>query len=489
VIDDRTWRDLMLDDVLAEIDRTLTVLGSQRLYHRVRASPDKPADAQFNRRITQFTHDAGLRESAQLALSRLGRTSAYQFWSLCHTDAVPLQWWYLLFPGLTLLIVASVVAVPFWPKALILLAFGLVTSMVIRAVTAWTAAGIVGPMRQLGPALAAASGLLSLGQLPEAEREAVQRDLAALRPLRTVARWTGRDPQGDNELIGSFFEYLNLFLLLDANVLLFSAATVRRHHRALQRVLEWVGDVDAALCVASLRARPQPWAVVEPAAQPGGTRIDELWHPLLADPVTNSVVLEPGHGLLITGSNMSGKSTFLRTVGVAAVLARAIGTVPARSYRGTSFRVRSSIGQKDDLLAGKSYYLAEAEAVVELLRTSSSAQPHLFLFDELFRGTNTVERLAAAEAVLGALLAPDNGAPRHCVLAATHDRELVALVAPKYLPVHFRQTVQADGLRFDYRLHPGPATTRSALALLALLGAPAQLIAGAEHRVRQLDPG
>src|SRR5215475_11521252 len=119
---------------------------------------------------------------------------------------------------------------------------------------------------------------------------------------------------------------------------------------------------------------------------------------------------------------MSGKSTFLRTVGVNVVLAQTINTCLADRYEAPRYQVRSCIGRADDLLAGKSYYLVEVESVIALLRAGESVKPHLFIFDELFRGTNAVERIAAAEAVLRTLMSSGNS---HVTLAATHDVELV----------------------------------------------------------------
>src|SRR5204863_8570228 len=141
--------------------------------------------------------------------------------------------------------------------------------------------------------------------------------------------------------------------------------------------------------------------------------------------VPNSLTVAPPHGVLITGSNMSGKSTFLRTIGVNAVLAQTINTCLAARYEAPVYRVRTCIGMADELTAGKSYYLVEVESVLALVKASDAREPHLFIFDELFRGTNAVERIAAGEAVLRALIA--DGKP-HVVLAATHDGELVDLL-------------------------------------------------------------
>src|SRR6185503_2714508 len=121
-------------------------------------------------------------------------------------------------------------------------------------------------------------------------------------------------------------------------------------------------------------------------------------------------------------------------------------------------------------------YIAEVESLIALVGRSAGSAPHLFLLDELFRGTNAVERIAAGQAVLRELIAgPDRPKP-HVALAATHDAELVDLLSDIYTACHFGDAVGADGLAFDHRLQPGRATTRNAIALLRLHGAPEALI-------------
>jgi DNA mismatch repair ATPase MutS len=148
--------------------------------------------------------------------------------------------------------------------------------------------------------------------------------------------------------------------------------------------------------------------------------------------------------------------------------------------------VRSCIGRSDDLVAGKSYYLVEVESVLSLVKASERTEPHLFIFDELFRGTNAVERIAAAEAVLDSLVSSDRP---HVAIAATHDGELVDLLAKKYAVYHLGDAVGPDGLVFDYRLTAGPATSRNAITLLRLNGAPPFLVDKALARAAALDHG
>jgi DNA mismatch repair ATPase MutS len=185
---------------------------------------------------------------------------------------------------------------------------------------------------------------------------------------------------------------------------------------------------------------------------------------------------------------MSGKSTFLRTIGVNVVLAQTIATSLASRHEAPVFSVRSCIGRSDDLVGGKSYYLAEVEALLGLVQAGAASEPCLFLLDEMFRGTNASERIAAGEAVLRELVVDPSGQKKaHVALAATHDGELVDLLAGTYDAMHFGDAVGAEGLVFDHRLRQGPATTRNAIALLRLSGAPASLVERATASADRLD--
>ena len=126
-------------------------------------------------------------------------------------------------------------------------------------------------------------------------------------------------------------------------------------------------------------------------------------------------------------------------------------------------------GRSDSLTEARSYYLDEVRGILSLVEASKTSDAHLLLLDELFRGTNSVERIAAAHATLTELA----GAPSpHVVVAATHDMELVALLTPSFATFHFSDRTGADGLVFEYKLTAGPSTTRNAISLLELNNAP-----------------
>jgi DNA mismatch repair ATPase MutS len=309
-------------------------------------------------------------------------------------------------------------------------------------------------------------------------------ELPRLRRLRMFARWAGRHP-GSDELVASLFEYLNLILLLDANAWYFGMRELHARADSLVRVIAAVGEVDAALAVASVRAGTDGWTRPRFLEHGAPILFADVRHPLVANAVPNSIRLAPPHGVLLTGANMSGKSTLLRTVGVNVVLAQTINTCFASDYDAPLIRVRSLMGRSDDLIAGKSYYLVEVEAMVQMLQAAEGDEPCLFLFDELFRGTNAIERIAAAYAVLVHLLTAS--ARPQVVLAATHDGELVELLHGRYEPYHLGDVLGPQGLMFDYRVQPGPTTSRNAIALLQVNGAPPALVRRAQEMAVALE--
>jgi DNA mismatch repair ATPase MutS len=174
-------------------------------------------------------------------------------------------------------------------------------------------------------------------------------------------------------------------------------------------------------------------------------------------------------------------------VGVNIVLAQTLNTCLAREYLAPVFDVRSCTGRSDDLLAGKSYYFVEVEALLGLVRLSESPAAHLFLLDDLLRGTNAVERIAAGQAVLQELIEGAGARKPHVVIAATHDGELVDLLPQLYDAYHFGDSIGAEGLVFDHRLQSGRATTRTALALPRQSGAPQRLLDCAAGAASRLD--
>ena len=201
-----------------------------------------------------------------------------------------------------------------------------------------------------------------------------------------------------------------------------------------------------------------------------------IGHPLIPreQKVCNDITLpEPGQVIIITGSNMAGKSTFIKTVGINLCLAYAGGPVDATLLQLQLFRLHTCMRITDSLSDGYSYFYAEVKCLKKLLEGlhQEDPRPLLYLVDEIYRGTNNRERLAGSRALVRALAgAPGVG------LIATHDLELTALAAdiPQVQNYHFRDQVQDGRLVFDYKLQPGPCTTSNALKIMGMEGLPTE---------------
>ncbi len=201
-----------------------------------------------------------------------------------------------------------------------------------------------------------------------------------------------------------------------------------------------------------------------------------MYHPLIENPVVNSFREEKG--MLLTGSNASGKSTFLKTVAINVILAQTIYTCMAKNFTCSIFRVYSSMSLRDDLAAKESYFIVEIKALKRVIdAVKRKGAPVLCFVDEVLRGTNTVERIAASTEILESLL----GESSMC-FAATHDIELTRLLEGRYHNFHFEETILEDDVKFNYKLKEGRATTRNAIKLLGVLQYEKQIIEKAEKR-------
>ena len=238
---------------------------------------------------------------------------------------------------------------------------------------------------------------------------------------------------------------------------------------ALHALMMAVGEVDALRAMGSWRAEMETegWCAPE-FVQQDGIEIAALRHPLVEHCVPNSLRLQ--RPILLTGSNASGKSTFLKAVGLCAILAQSVATCPASAYRARPHAIFSSMSLRDDVLSGASYFMTEIRSVLRIVNYAGTL-PCLALIDEVLRGTNTGERISAACAVLRRLA----GMRVHCI-AATHDGELPTLLGVDYDNYHFAETFESGDMRFDYQLKPGPCESFNAIALIERLGGDEALV-------------
>jgi hypothetical protein len=247
----------------------------------------------------------------------------------------------------------------------------------------------------------------------------------------------------------------------------------RSSGRHVRGWLEAAGEADAIACLAAVRRDNPAWCQTRMANEPI-LRATALGHPLIPDNrrVSNDVSLgPPGSVLLITGSNMSGKSTLLRAIGLNTVLAQAGAPVCATSMELPPCDLHTSIRIQDSLELGISYFmaaLARLKSVIDAAEREPGGRVLLYLLDEILQGTNSIERGLAVQAVASHLLAaPAIGAITTHDLGLSEDEPLRSSA----VLVHFTETVDESGnMSFDYTLRSGLATSRNAMRLMKLIG-------------------
>jgi hypothetical protein len=270
-----------------------------------------------------------------------------------------------------------------------------------------------------------------------------------------------------NVLFGPF-----AFLMLwDVHIAAAVASWRRRRGRTVVESLEALGEMEA-LCALATYAFESPADPFPELAGEGPLLQGEgMGHPLISEArsVRNDLRLDDRLRLLVvSGSNMSGKSTFLRTIGINVVLAQAGAPVRARALRLSPLSIGASIRIQDSLQEGRSRFYAEITRVRQIMDLAAGRPGLLFLLDEIFHGTNSADRRVGAEAVVRALV-------RHGAmgLVTSHDLALAEIaddLAPLAANVHFEDHLEGDRMAFDYRLKPGPVRKSNALGLMRAVG-------------------
>ena len=472
-IDDQTWQDLNMNEIFADIDHTLSNPGEKILYNILR-------DPLFNKKeikrrdkiIKTFQNNSKLREKTGLKLLQLGRRK--------NSNLLQLLWGKIPSPTpygivLNLLALTSLCVLGsfyFWGvKSLFLL----VIMMAINA-------GIRKLFKKKFFDRLPAKTIDYLGSIIQTAEEISSLEVNGIENYKNNLKSLTQEVQKLKSKMYSFipkkvkseadylFEYINILFLLDVRNFNSSLKEINKNYQNLRKIYLLIGELDALRSVASYRESLDYYSFPKlNRNNKNKLEIKDAYHPLLEEPVANSLKLN-NKGMIITGSNMAGKSTFLRTIGLNILMAQTIATCPAKELKGTMFNILTSISRTDNILKGKSFYFSEAERLLQLINSIENNIPSLCIIDELLSGTNSLERFHAAHEILDYL-----NKNNVLTIAATHDLNLADSLENKYNCYHFNDKVSKKGLNFDYKLKKGTAVNGNAIKLLQYLGYPQEI--------------
>ena len=479
-IDDITWNDLGMDEVFKKMHYTYSAAGEEYLYYTLRTPFQNKEELEEREGLIDFfqTHPKE-RVACQYLFARLGRTGKFSIYDyLDYLDDLGERsnlTHYAAIGAVLLGIGALFVNLP-------LGLFFLICAFIVNIISYFKVKG------EIDPYIVSFSYIFRLREMTDElcgkkigalfrETESLlraSRGLASFKRgsyiLMSPARMSG---SGSGNVIEIFLDYLRMIFHLDLIKFNNMLSEVRKHRKDIDEMLEIVGKIETVIAIGAFRAG-NAWCVPV-FTEKKEIHAENVYHPLIADPVKNDISTE--RGVLITGSNASGKSTFLKTIAINALLAQTIHTCLADSYRTGMFRVLSSMSLRDDIISGDSYYMVEIKALKRILdEISGEGNPVLCFVDEVLRGTNTVERIAASAQILKSL------AGGNCLcFAATHDIELTRLLREEYRNYHFEEEIRDNDILFSYKLMNGRSSTRNAIRLLGIMGYEEEIVHRAER--------
>lgn len=465
VIADRTFQDLDMDEVFMFVDRTVSKVGQQFLYQVLRTFP-ATADRieKFEKIIQILKVNPETRDQITAEVGLLNKKDAYYISSLFLENHIRKPEWFWIIPILSFVSSALVLASFIFPKALIFLVLLLAVNFGIHYWNKINLYKYSGSIPQLLLLNQIADKITKLKGMTDVS-SGVAESIKAIDGLGIQMSLFKLEVKLQSE-IGLAVEYLvelvKALFLIEPLVLYNVLKELDSKRSQIQQVYEYIGEIDVAMSISFLRKDVPYFCLPKTTAERKQLTAVGVYHPLIYQSIPNSIDLTEKSALL-TGSNMSGKTTFIRTIGINAITAQTINTCFSKEFIAPVLKVHSAIRISDDLLSEKSYYYEEVLTIKGLLEESSSGFQNLFLLDELFKGTNTVERIASGKAVLTYL---DKG--NNIAFVATHDLELTELLKGRFSLYHFTEIIQEGGIAFDYKIKPGNLTNTNAIRILEL---------------------
>lgn len=479
-IDDITWNDLDMNSVFEKINVCLTSVGEEYMYAKMHMPEfDKARLDEFEELINYFDTNEKERIDVMKNFARLGKLSynglidyVYNIKDIKEPKNA------FIYKIMGTIPVVGICMFPFdWIFALEIIIVSAIINIIIHYKCNMDFNSELGVMEYFCGLMNLSKSLCKSKEFkqPEYKKKIVENYNKFKGVASTMGFITSRSG-GDMDAVWDYFQMLFLIKIRQYNKYLKKLIT---YQKELIELYELVGEIDMAISVLSYRKTLKQYCI--PTFN-DNLKVDtkELVHPLIENPVNNT--FDWCKDSILTGSNASGKSTFIKALAINGILAQTIHTCTASTYKCKMGLVISSMAVKDNIVDGESYFIVEIKYLKRIIDYINKEVPCYCYIDEILRGTNTIERISASAAILQYL------ADKNCIcLVASHDIELVNLLSKNYSNYHFCEEVTKDGLTFDYKVKTGPATTRNAIKLLDYIGFDKQIIVNAQKLVSNLD--
>lgn len=482
VIDDVTWNDLDMDDVFKRINSCNCFVGEQALYVMLHRLPkDQASMAELEKQIQHFDSVDSKRLNAQTILSQLGtNTTAYhlpRYLSKIEDYKLKSIWLYRAMQ--VLLLLSPLPAIIFSdPKLFLLPGIIYVINLGIYAVQKYKYESDIDSLSNLLSVVNTASNLTKIDHLDSLEAiDRLKKIVPKFKKLGYMVAFfvQKKDASISGDFFSIIFEYLVGGTLIDFTNYDRVISIMMNNRDDYNELYHLVGQIDLSIAVASFR-RSLPHYCTPVFTENKEISMTDIFHPLIDKPVFNSQNLD--QNCLITGSNASGKSTYIKAIAVNVLLAHCIHTCMAKAFHLPPALLITSMAVRDELMEGESYYIKEIKYLNRIISHLNEDRMIICMIDEILRGTNTEERIAASTAILRYIVG------KNCLaVVASHDIELTELLKADYQNYHFREKLHAKDVAFDYKLYEGASVSKNAIKLLEYVGFPQEIIINAREMI------
>ncbi|MGG5343130.1 MutS-related protein [Enterococcus sp. AZ192] len=476
-IDDITWYDLDGYTIFEQINATYSSIGSEALYQRLRNFDfSKNRHDRLEVLISYYKKNPVIREKIQYLFACLGKKDnnhVESYLSETREQELPYTKIYLFLGLLPLVGLVMLILLPSTLSIVILLG-SILFNVIYYQIKKETLERELACMGYLVQTIACAK---KIAKIETPFQEDIKRTLT---PLASMTKFGVAFRMKSNSEAELLFDYLSMIFMLPFISYNFVLEKLADHEEQAKELWRLLGELEVAAAVLNFRI------LMPDTSQPvfsedvcvSGT---EVYHPFLKTPVPNQV--EWTKNTLVTGSNASGKSTYVKSVAISCILSLTIHTALAKTFRLPFGHVLTSMAVEDDIFEGDSYFVAEIKSVKRVLDLVETNVPCFCFIDEILKGTNTIERIAASSSMVHWLKDYPSLA-----FIATHDIELTEVLRESCANVHFEEQVTGkNGVTFDYLLKEGPARTRNAIRLLEVLNYPETVIATAKKEANYFD--
>lgn len=468
LVDEITWDDLEMDQVFSCLNKTKSFVGEQTLYHRLHnLEGEDNGDMQ-----SYLYNNKSEKKAIEKKLGFIGKNGGDynlpKFLINAQLFKIENGWF---FHVLQLLLIASII------MAFVMGSYGKTTLIVVLVINLMVYMNTKVRYEVYIEAIAKFKQIYDFSKwlVSDEKRAAVfakDEEIKSVRALsgmsKLILNFSNRKYGAlTGDIAGLLSDYLWGVTLVDISMYNWIMSIIEDKQSDVLNLYKLVGRVDSELSILAAKEQLPMWSTPTIVEEADTIEGEELVHPLLANPVSNTISLTGK--VMITGANASGKSTFMKAVAINMILAQSINIVTAKGMTLSPTLVMTCMSLRDDVMSGESYYFREAKYLKRILDVIDSGEPVICIIDEILKGTNTSERIAASKAILEYLAKTDCKA-----MVATHDMELTE--NKDYDKYYFDSRIEEGDVVFDYILRQGKGGASNAIALLEVLKYPLDII-------------